>query len=1510
MGKNKIGANIVLEGEAEYRKALKNINSEQRELRSEMKLCSSAFNGQQNSTAALTKKGEILSRQYEVQARKVEIYSQAVEEAGKNEQKAGEKVDSLKAELEAANRKMEEMSASTDTSNEALEEQQKIIEELKNKLALAEDGYNRAQIVTNNWQTSMNEAEAGLNDLSREIQNNDRYLDEARNSMDGCADSIDEYGDEVEEAQEQTSTFADVLKAELVGEAVKKGIGMVVDGLKNITMTAISMGANFESAMSNVAATMGITSDEIHSGSAAYETLENAAKECGKSTKYSASEAADALNYLALAGYDAEKAAQTLPKVLDLAAAGGMELAEASDLVTDSMAALGMETNELDNYIDEMARTAQKSNTSVAQLGAATLVCAGTASLTGQSLETMNAELGVLANNGIKSAEGGTHLRNILLSLSAPTDTAAGFIQELGLQVFDSTGNMRDLNDIMVDLNGAMEGMSGDAKTNYISRIFNKTDIAAVNALLKGTGLEFDNLKGELLNCEGAAKDMAETMGDNLNGKVTILNSALEGLGITGYEKIEGVLKKSVEAATDSVGRLQDSMENGRLGDAMDDMAEALGEAAEKAIGFGEDALPVLVDGLSWIIENSDLIISGIAGITAANIAHGKIIPIITNLREAWKKYKESTEAATIAQWALKSAMNPAVVVTALAAVAAAVTTYIVLMDSAYKDTKRFIDSANSSIDTLNQNAQARKDSTADAKMETEIVKKLTTEMKQLNSQEKLSVEEKSRMKMIVDQLNTAMPELNLSIDEQTGKLEQSNEAIEKYIENLKRRNEQAAYEDRLQQIINDQQEAEKLLEQSEEKYNSFVANLEEADPWWTRMNVFDAFGTMLDASQLDQLNDVRAESTQIVSDLSAEYESLSAEYEEFLKVENDVADGTEDLNQVMVEYKGTAYAVSAQVADSMAQLDSSYAEAYEKAKESIEGQVGLFDKLEVKCDETVEQMADNMQKQAESMSTYNEDLKKAMELAEEGTFSREFLREIEQMGIDGAGYLHKIVEAAESNSADFDEIMEAWAARAKSIDMLSDTKAEIETGCSEIKEDLISATGESVAGMKSELEHGLDGVADMAEREGEKIGTNTGEGLKRGLTRKMRETETVAAGGMNSVYNAMKQAMDIHSPSKKTEYLGEQTGEGYNIGLMETLEEGAEQIHETMDEILDYDYDNVVDGQAEVAESVDRLTAVFTDQSGVLADAGNAMLEYMVLGVELDESVEKTAERVDRLKETYEKTREEAEQSIDSQVKLFDKLEMKSDVTLKDMIESLRSQTAYFMTYGADLNKASELAQQGLLDKGLLGAIQKMGLDGAGYLHELVIAAQQDSTTFTAVMSEWAAMDQTKTNLSATMAGIEMLYGDKMDEVAEIQKVKEKEIETQTGKTTEKAKETVKESLDDIVSRTSDGIDSVTDLVSSKAPEVEKAVTDLCSVAVEGFRKSLGMDAQGKSKVFATIGYGIPQGIVEGIRDGQDLVIDAVKQVIEKSISAIEFDGLSDTIVSKINKELGGLMD
>lgn len=1579
---NKIGAKIVLEGEAEYRKAIKNINTEQKELRSEMRLCTSQFAGQQNSIAALTKKGEILSKQYDAQARKVEIYSKAVEDAAKRQEEAGDKVDALKSELEEANKKMEEMSSSTDTSSEALEEQQKVIEELKNKLALAEDGYSRAQMVTNNWQTSLNNAQADLNGLSHEIQNNDRYLDEAQNSMDGCADSIDEYGNEVEQAQEQTSTFADVLKAELVGDAIKKGISIVVDGLKSIASSAITMGSNFEAAMSNVAATMGITADEIHNGSAEYEILEKAAKECGKTTKYSASEAADALNYLALAGYDAAKAAKTLPSVLNLAAAGGMELGAASDLVTDSMAALGMETSELENYIDEMARTSQKSNTSVAQLGEATLTCAGMASVTGQSLETLNAELGVLANNGLKGAEGGTKLRNILQTLAAPTDTASVAMKELGLQTMDSSGNMRDLNDIMIDLNKALAGISGNGeRSKYLNKIFNGRDIAGVNALLKGTGLEFDNLKKELLNCEGAAKDMAETMGDNLKGKVTILNSALEGLGITGYEKIEGVLKESVEAATDSIGRLQDSMENGELGDAMDDMAEAIGEAAEKAIGFGEDALPVLIDGLTWIIENSELIISGIAGITAANVAHNKVVPLITAVTKAWNDYRVANEGATVAQWALnaaKNAFSPAGLITAIAAVTAAITTYVVFADSAYKDTKRFIDSAEREIETLNNNVQARKDSIDNNKAETNIVKKLTSEINELNTKEKLSEEQKRRLKIAVDQLNAAMPELNLTIDEQTGKLEQSNEEIEKYIENLQRRNKMETYENRLQQINDDQAQAQALFDKTKEEYDKFIEGLEEPNVWWKQGTAFEAIDFVANATQLNKLNDVMTESGQMVADLGNEYESLSAEYEKFLAAEEEVIDGTEELNQVLIEYNGTTYAVSSEVAASIDQLDTAYADAYSEAEESLKGQIGLFEELKAESDVTVEQMSKNLQTQAEVMTTYSQDIQKATELVEKGLLDEGLLGAISELEIDGAGYLHELVTAAETDSDEFNDVMQSWAEMTEARDTLAHTMTELKTGYSETKEELITTTGEMIDDINSELADGVSKMeesgenlskglenGELAGKEGvvktgedialetieairiawkvkspsrvaQEIGEYFTEGLGLGISKNkeglISDTKTLGSqtveglkSGIESgkskviesikslctrVIQTAKDVLGIHSPSKEFEYIGDMSVEGYKNAVTEGMDECAEAVHEAMATVLDYDYESATDGQEEAAEAVKNLTEALVEQGKVSAESGTAIFDYIDGNAQLGESADETVEKIKQLQEAYGKAKEEALDSIDSQVGLFEKLEMKSDVSTKDMIESLRSQTVYLNTYGADLTMAAELARQGLLDEGLLGAIREMGLNGAGYLHELVNTSQKDMAEFQTVMNEWAAMNQVKENLSNTMAGLEVIYGDKLDDIAEVQKSKGKEVESQATSTATSTKKTASDTLDEMVSVTSDGITNMTDMVSERASDVEDSVVKLCTTAIDGFKATLDIDSTGKSRKFASIGYSIPQGIAEGINDGQDIVTNAVRNVINNAISSIDFDGLSDTIVNKINKELGGLVD
>lgn len=329
-------------------------------------------------------------------------------------------------------------------------------------------------------------------------------------------------------------------KMKMVGDSIS-GAGQkmlpVTAAVTGLGTAAVTTAANFESSMSQVQATMGITKESMSTldGQSVntMDALSNLAQEMGESTAFSATECAEALNYLALAGYDTQEMADTLPTVLNLAAAGGIDLASASDMVTDAMSALGMKTSEADKMVDQMAKTASTTNTSVAQLGEGILTIGATAKSVKGGTAELNTALGILANNGIKGAEGGTHLRNIILSLQNPTDKAAGSLKQLGVSVYDSEGNMRSMNDILGDLNKSMDGMTSEEKANIISTIFNKTDLSSVNALLANTGNTWDELQASIENSGGAAGQMADTQLDNLQGQLTLLKSALEGLAIS-----------------------------------------------------------------------------------------------------------------------------------------------------------------------------------------------------------------------------------------------------------------------------------------------------------------------------------------------------------------------------------------------------------------------------------------------------------------------------------------------------------------------------------------------------------------------------------------------------------------------------------------------------------------------------------------------------------------------------------------------------------------------------------------------------------------------------------------------------------------------------------------------------------------------------------------------------------------------------------------------------------------
>ena len=356
-----------------------------------------------------------------------------------------------------------------------------------------------------------------------------------------------------------------------VGAAVA-GVGA---GIVAFSKDAIGVGSNFDKAMSQVAATMGVTTGQI-------ENLRDFAMEMGATTAFSATEAADALNFMALAGYDAETSMKMLPNVLNLAASGNMSLARASDMVTDASSALGLSLDDTAVLVDKMAKAASKSNTSVEQLGDAILTVGGTAKGLAGGTTELATMLGVLADNGIKGAEGGTALRNVILALSAPTDTAAKKLDELGVSAYDADGNMRALPDVFADLNSAMEGMTQGQKTDVLNTIFNKVDLKSANALL-GTSVDrFNELQGAIDDATGAAEQMASTQLDNLTGDITLMRSALDGAKITLSNKLTPTLRNFVQFGTKEIGKLDKAFKSGGINGFSDQLGKSLGNAVSK----------------------------------------------------------------------------------------------------------------------------------------------------------------------------------------------------------------------------------------------------------------------------------------------------------------------------------------------------------------------------------------------------------------------------------------------------------------------------------------------------------------------------------------------------------------------------------------------------------------------------------------------------------------------------------------------------------------------------------------------------------------------------------------------------------------------------------------------------------------------------------------------------------------------------------------------------------------
>lgn len=383
-------------------------------------------------------------------------------------------------------------------------------------------------------------------------------------------------------------------------KTVATTVSAVSTALGGAAAAAVKVGVSFESEMSKVSAISGATGDEL-------QKLTDKAKEMGAKTKFSASESAQAMEYMAMAGWKTQDMLSGIEGIMDLAAASGEDLATTSDIVTDALTAFGLTAQDSAHFANVLAAASSNANTNVGMMGETFKYVAPVAGALGFSAEDCATAIGLMANSGIKASQAGTALRSIFTRMAKPTNEVQGAMDALGISLTKSDGSMKSLNEIMVDLRKGFSGLTQDQKAQMAAALGGQEAMSGLLAIVNASQGDFDKLASAIKNADGTAANMSETMQDNLEGAVTILKSSLEGLGIEIYESLDTPLKNTAVQATQAVGDMTDAFKNGGLKPAVKEAGNVFADFAVDAASHAPEMVDTAVD----FIES---FISGVSG--------------------------------------------------------------------------------------------------------------------------------------------------------------------------------------------------------------------------------------------------------------------------------------------------------------------------------------------------------------------------------------------------------------------------------------------------------------------------------------------------------------------------------------------------------------------------------------------------------------------------------------------------------------------------------------------------------------------------------------------------------------------------------------------------------------------------------------------------------------------------------------------------------------------------------
>lgn len=996
MAGKKIGIVLALDGERQFSQGVSNAKKESAMLNSELKKLSTEYKGNANSLEFLTKKQENLSKQTESYQKRAESAKKGLENAQKVSQKAAQRYEELSKALKEAEKAQENMQKSGKDGTKEYQQQSKEVESLQKAVEKQGLECQKCEGKVSDWSKKVSDAENDIEKNNQALKQNEKYLQEAQNATDKCAKSINEYGKETTTVITTTKEFGESLKEgfgealaakglELAGEA----ISAIGDKAKEAAEYVVEVGSSFEAGMSEVEAISGATGSEL-------EALENKAKSLGSSTKFSATEAANAMTNMSLAGWSVNQTLSGIDGVLQLAAASNMDLADASQVVTDNISTFNLEASQSTHLADMMAYAQANSSTTAAELGEAYKNCGANMNAAGQDIETTTSFLEALANNGLRSSEAGTSLAAIMRDLTSKMKDGKIAIGDTSVEVMDSNGNFRDMTDVLKDVENATDGMGDAQKQAALMSTFTSDSIKGLNMLLNTGADQVAGYEESLRNCSGAASDMADTMQDNLQGKLTELSSAAEGLGIAVYDYISGPLQGGVELLTDIVSGLTDAITPQK--DAMEDMYDSVIQSSED-----------LKNNMQSIDDQFTGAMNG-----AENVG---------NLAARLEELNNVQDRTTVQRQEM-------------AAIVDQLSQSIPELQGAYDSENDTLSVTNEELEKLVKNYQQTAVQQAVMAATQDLVNQKLEAQVQIDKAEDQKKSVEARKKLLQDELDLINQvkehENDINIALQNGLEFDADSAIDYQTEALK------MYKQALDDgviSLEEYQMAEKAIsnDQMGNRFEVLTGTITQSG---------DATGVLAASvgelqDKEDALNSTIEDNTQLQKDADESIQSVTNSAKELFDVTVDGTESTENNTKAQednadaIQATGVAAAGagtalegfnktmerSQEAADAaksaMRQILDEYNSTMDSIKADLQDKISFADKFDGGDDITTEQMNENLQSWVDGIQNYQQNLQRLKEATDESgqaIFSAEFIQAIQEQGTDAANMLQHMV--------------------------------------------------------------------------------------------------------------------------------------------------------------------------------------------------------------------------------------------------------------------------------------------------------------------------------------------------------------------------------------------------------------------------------------------------------------------------------------------------------------------